>query len=94
VAFDADGRPNLPQLLCRHGLTNPWRIRHALQRCPVRYVLFDVPYHAGRCLVRETLARRRKLLAEEPAAWRVGNPTSTVSAELALPMALFLPLAL
>jgi ATP-dependent DNA ligase len=64
VVCDADGRPDLPRLLGRHGLTGPWRIRHAPQWCPVRYVLFDVLYHAGRCLVRETLARRRELLAE------------------------------
>jgi hypothetical protein len=31
---------------------------------PVRYVLFDLLYHAGRCLLREPLARRRLLLAE------------------------------
>jgi ATP-dependent DNA ligase len=64
VACDADGRPDLPRLLRRHGLVDLWRIRHAPQWCPVRYVLFDVLYHAGRCLVRETLARRRELLAE------------------------------
>ena len=44
-------------------MTDPWRIRYAPQWCPVRYVLFDVLYHAGRCLVRETLARRRDVLA-------------------------------
>ena len=25
VTFDADGRPDLPRLLRRHGLTHPWR---------------------------------------------------------------------
>jgi ATP-dependent DNA ligase len=30
----------------------------------VRYVLFDLLYDAGRCLVREPLARRREVLAE------------------------------
>jgi ATP-dependent DNA ligase len=64
VALDADGRPDLPRLLRRHGLTDSWRIRQARHWCPVWYVLFDVLYHAGRCLVRETLARRRELLAE------------------------------
>ena len=29
VALDADGRPDLPRLLRRHGLTDPWRIRLA-----------------------------------------------------------------
>ena len=64
VAFDADGRPDLPRLLRRHGLTDPWRIAQARHWCPVQYVLFDLLYHAGRCLLREPLARRRLLLAE------------------------------
>ena len=64
VAFDADDRPNLPRLLHRHGLTDPWRIRQARHWCSVRYVLFDLLYHAGRCLLREPLARRREVLAE------------------------------
>ena len=63
VVCDADGRPDLPRLLCRHGLTDPWWIRQARHWCPVRYVLFDVLYYAGRCLVRETLARRQAMLA-------------------------------
>jgi len=64
VAFDADGRPDLPRLLRRHGLTDPWRIRQAGHWCPVRYVLFDLLYHAGRRLLGEPLARRREVLAE------------------------------
>jgi ATP-dependent DNA ligase len=64
VALDADGRPNLPRLLRRHGLSDPWRIHQARHWCPVRYVLFDVLYHAGRCLLREPLKRRRDVLAE------------------------------
>jgi bifunctional non-homologous end joining protein LigD len=64
VAFDADGRPDLPRLLRRHGLTNPWRIRQARHWCPVQYVLFDLLYHAGRCLVHEPLSRRQELLAK------------------------------
>ena len=64
VACDAEGRPDLPRLLQRHGLTDPWRIRHASKWCPVGYVLFDLLYHAGRCLVQEPLARRRDVLAE------------------------------
>jgi ATP-dependent DNA ligase len=62
VACAANGRPDLPQLLRRHGLTDPWRIRHAPQWCPVRYVLFDVLYHAGGCLLQEPLVRRRHVL--------------------------------
>jgi hypothetical protein len=64
VAFDADGRPDLRLLLRRHGLTDAWRIRQARHWCRVRYVLFDVLYHAGRCLLWEPLVRRRALLAE------------------------------
>jgi ATP-dependent DNA ligase len=64
VAFDADGRPDLPRLLRRHGLTDPWRIRQARRWCSVGYVLFDLLYRAGRCLLREPLARRREVLAE------------------------------
>ena len=63
VAFDDDGRPNLRRLLRRHGLADPWRIRQARQWCPVRYVLFDLLYHGGRCLMREPLVRRREVLA-------------------------------
>jgi len=64
VAFDADGRPDLRRLLCRHGLTDPWRIRQARHWCPVRHVLFDLLYHAGRCLTHEPLVLRRELLDE------------------------------
>ena len=64
VAFDADDRPHLRRLLRRHGLVDPWRIRQAMQWCPVRYVVFDLLYLSGRCLMREPLFRRREILAE------------------------------
>ena len=64
VAFDPQGRPDLPLLLRRHGLTDPWRIAQAKRWCPVRYVVFDLLYHAGRCLLHEPLARRRELMAK------------------------------
>jgi ATP-dependent DNA ligase len=64
VAFDDDGRPDLRRLLRRHGLADPWRIRQAPQWCLVRYVLFDLLYHAGRCLMHEPLIRRREVLAD------------------------------
>ena len=64
VAFDTDGRPDLRQLLRRHGLSDPWRIRQACHWCPVQYVLFDLLYNGGRCLMREPLVRRREVLAE------------------------------
>jgi len=57
VAFDAAGRPELRRLLRRHALTDWWRIRQARHWCPVRYVLFDLLFHAGRCLMRVPLVR-------------------------------------
>jgi bifunctional non-homologous end joining protein LigD len=63
VAFAADGRPELARLLRRHGLTAAWRLRQAARWCPVQYVVFDLLYHRGRCLLREPLARRREELA-------------------------------
>jgi ATP-dependent DNA ligase len=64
IAFDPQGRPDLPRLLRRHGLTDLWRIGQAKRWCPVRYVVFDLLYHAGRCLLHESLGRRRELLVE------------------------------
>jgi ATP-dependent DNA ligase len=64
VAFNAHGRPDLHMLLRRHGLAGSWRIRQARQWCPVRYVVFDLLYHTGRCLMREPLERRRDVLAQ------------------------------
>ena len=64
VALDAAGRPDLARLLRRHGLIQAWRIGQAPQWCPVRYVLFDLLYWGGRCLLREPLMRRREVLAD------------------------------
>ncbi|HMF14151.1 MAG TPA: hypothetical protein VKE94_17670 [Gemmataceae bacterium] len=64
VACDADGRPDLPRLLRRHELTSAWKIGLARRYCPLRYVLFDLLYHRGRCLLNEPLARRREMLAD------------------------------
>src|SRR5262249_3834242 len=64
VAFDQAGRPDLPRLLHRHGLTTAWKIGLARRICPVHYVLFDLLYHRGRCLLKEPLARRRQVLAQ------------------------------
>jgi ATP-dependent DNA ligase len=63
VAFAADGRPELPRLLRCHGLTAACRLRQARRWCPVRYLLFDLLYYRGRCLLNEPLARRRAELA-------------------------------
>src|SRR5262245_9430311 len=64
VAFAAASQPDLRRLLRRHALTDSWRIGRAQHWCPVRYVLFDLLYHGGRCLMREPLVRRREVLAE------------------------------
>jgi ATP-dependent DNA ligase len=73
VASDAHGRPDLRLLLRRHGLAGSWRIRQATQWCPVRYVVFDLLYHTGRCLMREPLARRREVLREVRAKLAAGE---------------------
>jgi ATP-dependent DNA ligase len=58
-----DGLPHLASLLSRHALTDPWKIRFAPRWCPVRYVVFDLLYHHGQCLLREPLRERRARLA-------------------------------
>jgi ATP-dependent DNA ligase len=58
-------------LLLRHWVTDPRRIGHAPRWCPLRYALFDLLYHRGRCLLHEPLARRRQALAEACAELRV-----------------------
>src|SRR5262245_51289989 len=63
VDFDAGDHPDLPGLLRRHGLTEPWRISQARRRRAVRYGLFDLVYHADGCPLGEPLARRREVLA-------------------------------
>lgn len=71
IACDETGRPDLRGLIRRHGLTDPWRIRHARQWCPVRYVVFDLLYHRGHSLMQKPLVQRREVLAEvcEQADW-------------------------
>jgi ATP-dependent DNA ligase len=73
VAFDAAGRPDLPRLLCRHGLADAWRIGRAGRWCPVVYVVFDLLCQRGRCLLGEPLSRRREALAELCADEAVGG---------------------
>jgi hypothetical protein len=59
VACAPDGRPELPRLLRRHGLTAAWRLCQARRWCPVQYVVFDLLYYRGHCLLRAPLAQRR-----------------------------------
>jgi ATP-dependent DNA ligase len=54
----------LPALLRRHPLLDPCKIRNARRWCPVHYVVFDLLYYRGRCLLKEPLRTRRKVLAE------------------------------
>ena len=58
-----EGLPDLPSLLSRHALSDPWKIRFAPGWCPVRYVVFDLLYHAGESLLRAPLRERRERLA-------------------------------
>ena len=58
-----DGRADLARLLQRHHLVDGLKIRQARRWCPVHYVLFDLLYHAGQCLLHEPLARRRAVLS-------------------------------
>src|SRR5260370_20889257 len=64
VTLGPDGRCDLALLLRRHGLTAPWQMGHARRWCPLRYALFDLLYHRGRCLLHEPLALRRQAPAE------------------------------
>jgi bifunctional non-homologous end joining protein LigD len=64
VALDAAGVPDLSLLLRRHGLTDSWKICQAWRWCAVRYVLFDLLYLGGHCLLREPLSARREALVE------------------------------
>jgi bifunctional non-homologous end joining protein LigD len=63
VALSA-GRPDLARLLARHLLTDSWKIAQARRWCPVHYMVFDLLYHRGRCLLRAPWVERRQVLAE------------------------------
>jgi ATP-dependent DNA ligase len=73
VAFDAEGRADLPRLLSRHSLADTWRISQAQRWCPVVYLVFDLLYHRDRCLLSEPLSRRREALAEMCSAMAVSG---------------------
>jgi bifunctional non-homologous end joining protein LigD len=64
VVFDAEGRPDLHRLLGRHGLTDAWKLAQAGRWCPVVYLVFDLLYLQGHCLIGEPLSQRRQALAE------------------------------
>lgn len=75
------GRPDLAALQRRHHLTDPFKIRHANTWCPVHYVVFDLLYHRGRCLLYEPLVSRRELLAELCAAVPLATVTFSPAVE-------------
>jgi bifunctional non-homologous end joining protein LigD len=59
-----NGCADLNAILRRHQLVSPLRIRQAGRQLPVRYVLFDILYQRGRCLMHEPFQRRREVLAD------------------------------
>jgi bifunctional non-homologous end joining protein LigD len=61
-----DGRADFPALLRRHQRqhVNPLGATAFPQRLPVTYVLFDLLFERGRCLVQEALVQRRARLRE------------------------------
>jgi bifunctional non-homologous end joining protein LigD len=60
------GRADFPALLRRHQRrhVNPFAMAAFQQRWPVSYVLFDLLFDRGRCLVQEALVQRRARLRQ------------------------------
>jgi len=69
-------------------LTSGWEIGLAQRACPVHYVVFDLLYHKGRCLLKAPLARRREVLAE---TWQRLDVGGTLEQLLWLARMLLLP---
>ena len=61
-----DGRADFPALLRRHQRqhVSPLAAVALRQRFPVSYVLFDLLFYRGRCLLQEALVQRRARLRE------------------------------
>jgi ATP-dependent DNA ligase len=62
------GRAEFSAVLRRHQLTSPRKIRWAVERHPVTYMVFDLLRLNGRCLLRQPLRDRRARLRELLAA--------------------------
>lgn len=66
VAPDESGRPDFARLQRRMHLTDPAEVRRAASEVPVRYVVFDVLYWAGRDLRPRPFEERRRVLEQVP----------------------------
>lgn len=66
IAPDPDGRPDFGRLQQRMHLADPAEVLRAAQEIPVRYVVFDVLYWAGRDLRSRPFEERRRLLETIP----------------------------
>ena len=62
VRLSDQGTADFPALLRRHQLTSARKIRWAVRRAPVTYVVFDLLRLDGRSLLQEPLRERRALL--------------------------------
>jgi ATP-dependent DNA ligase len=58
------GRADFRQLLCRHQLVSPAKIRRSAGQEPASYVVFDLLQLAGRCLLSQPLQQRREQLQQ------------------------------
>ncbi len=66
IAPDERGRPDFARLQQRMHLTDPEEVRRAAREIPVRYVVFDVLYWAGRDLRPRPFEERRRVLEGIP----------------------------
>jgi ATP-dependent DNA ligase len=71
VALDADGRPDLPRLLRRHGVADPWRIRQARHWCITRDVACCVSRWrgGGKCWPRSVSDSMRRTCGSRRELW-------------------------
>jgi ATP-dependent DNA ligase len=59
-----EGLPDLDGILGRHQRTNPAVIQQLSRTNPVRYIVFDILYANGHCLLSAPLSTRRAALAD------------------------------
>jgi len=72
IVNDADGRPDRVALEARQQAVRPEAVTRAAAAHPVTYVVYDLLYLRGRCLMKEPLVRRRPRLFEAiPSAGRI-----------------------
>lgn len=57
-----EGRADLPEVLSRHQLTSPSKLRLASRQCPATYVSFDLLQDHGRRMLDQPLVERRRRL--------------------------------